>query len=233
MENYWINLILLSDATFGRGEGVAGVVDQEVDYDGDGVPYLHGKTLKGLLNEECANLLYALHLQSSDVARWEAAAQRLLGSPGSRLAADAHMRVGPARLPADLRRALHQEILARRLTSADVLATLTTIRRQTAVDETTGAPDTGTLRALRVILRQTHFTAPVTFPYGAHPDDVTLLSACVLALRRAGIGRNRGRGRLCATLHADAHGAPGEDITRAQLAHFAHIITAHASEVAQ
>ena len=43
--------------------------------------------------------------------------------------------------------------------------------------------------------------------------DLPLLAACILALRRAGTGRNRGRGRLRASLHADADGRPGRDIT--------------------
>ena len=40
--------------------GVAGLIDREVEHDRYGLPYLHGRTLKGLLGEEADNLLYAL-----------------------------------------------------------------------------------------------------------------------------------------------------------------------------
>jgi hypothetical protein len=224
METYWLCFTLLSDATFGRGEGLAGLVDQEVDHDQDGLPYLRGRTLKGLLNEECANILYALERQRADVERWRSAAQRLLGGPGSTLKDDARMRVGPARLPADLRQAVRQALEAAGVTlqPADVLDSLTTIRRQTAVDEETGVPEEGTLRAMRVVLRRTPFEARLTFLDGANrQEDLPLLSACVLALRRAGTGRNRGRGRLRASLHADQNGRPGKDITQEQFKLFA------------
>lgn len=225
METYWLCFTLLSDATFGRGEGLAGLVDQEVDHDRYGLPYLRGRTLKGLLNEECANILYALEQQGDDPARWKKAAQRLLGGPGSTLADDALLRVGDARLPADLRRAVRQALEAKGATlrPADVLDSLTTIRRQTAVNEKTGVPDEGTLRAMRVVLRQTPFEARLTFPGGTEPDDLPLLAACILALRQAGTGRNRGRGRLWATLRADREDGdgPGEDITQQQFSIFA------------
>lgn len=63
MTAYKLQFDLRSAATFGRGDGVAGLVDEEVEHDGDGLPFLRGRTLKGLLAEECANILYALELQ--------------------------------------------------------------------------------------------------------------------------------------------------------------------------
>ncbi len=42
---------LLSDTTFGRGEGTAGVVDVEVEHDAWGLPFLGGKALRGLLRD--------------------------------------------------------------------------------------------------------------------------------------------------------------------------------------
>ena len=48
METYYLKMLLLSDTTFGRGDGVAGLIDQEVEHDPNGFPYLRGRTLKGL-----------------------------------------------------------------------------------------------------------------------------------------------------------------------------------------
>src|SRR5437762_1647556 len=56
-----LQLELESDTAFGRGEGLAGLLDDEVEYDlATGLPFVRGRTLKGLLVEECANLLFAV-----------------------------------------------------------------------------------------------------------------------------------------------------------------------------
>lgn len=39
----WLKFTLLSDTAFGRGDGVAGLVDAEVLHDPYGLPYLGGK----------------------------------------------------------------------------------------------------------------------------------------------------------------------------------------------
>ena len=60
MHIYRLTFTLLSDATFGRGEGIAGLIDREVEHDRFGLPYLRGRTLKGLVSEEADNLLFVL-----------------------------------------------------------------------------------------------------------------------------------------------------------------------------
>ncbi len=199
--NLELHFTLLSDATFGRGDGVTGLVDQEVEYDPNtGLPFLRGRTLKGLLVEECANILYALDGHPGH-ARLEAAAQFLFGEAGSTYKEAGHLYVGPAQLPQALQKTVQADIEGERLRPAEVLASLTDIRRQTAVDEQTGAPDEGSLRAMRVIIRQTPFIAHLTLDQTPENDDpLALLNACVMAFRRVGTSRNRGRGRLQAAL---------------------------------
>lgn len=202
MKELDLRLILLSDATFGRGDGVAGLLDIEVQHDAVGLPYLGGRTLKGLLGAECDDLVFAVgRAVPAQQGRWQTAAARLFGKSGAHLVGTAILRVGPAQLPQDLHDALAQDIASERLTRADVLETLTTIRRQTALDES-GAPRKETLRTLRVILRETAFTARLIFTSEPTTDDLALLAATVKALRRAGTGRNRGRGRVQAELLA-------------------------------
>ena len=205
----WLQLTLESDATFGRGDGVAGGVDAEVQHDAYGLPFLGGRTLKGLLRAECAEVLYALRLTRLEVAKWEQAAAFLFGAPGSRDEAG-HLRVGDARLPADLRLAVARDfdsIPDSNRRDAEWgqrwrcnLEALTTLRRQTAMDHATGAPLKNTLRTMRVILRQTPFVARLDFT--AEPSDAArwLLAAGARALHRAGTGRNRGRGLLTTEL---------------------------------
>jgi len=188
-------------------------VDEEVEHAAaTGLPFLRGRALKGLLVEECANLLFAVSRQKCPRApTLRQAAKFLFGQAGSTLEDDAMMRVGPAQLPRELCEAVAAEVARRnpRVTPADVLESLTAVRRQTAVDEVTGAPEQGSLRSMRVVLRDTPFVAELGF--SAEPDDcaLSLLAACVKSLHRAGTGRNRGRGRLTASLC----GPDGKDLT--------------------
>lgn len=214
-----LHLKLLSDATFGRGDGVAGLIDAEVEHDAvTGLPFLRGRALKGLLAEECANILFALSTSNPEAAsRLAKAGQFLFGKAGSTLEDDALMHVGAAMLPEELRLAVETNVKRREFTPADVLDSLTAIRRQTAVDEQTGAPDEGSLRSMRVVLRDTTLTAQLDFDRDPPSDELALLTACVLSLRRGGTGRNRGRGRLQVWLN-------DEPFTRARFGSFQNIV---------
>ncbi|WP_299757770.1 RAMP superfamily CRISPR-associated protein [uncultured Chloroflexus sp.] len=198
MTTYMLRFTLQSGATFGRGDGVAGLLDEEVDRDADGMPFLRGRTLKGLLAEECANLLYALTLQEK-AEQWRDRAYRVFGYPGSTSKDTGMLRVGDARLPKPLRDAIRVMIDTADLSADEVFESLTAIRRQTSINEH-GAPEKGSLRSMRIILPGTIFESRLEF--AETPDDQTLalVAACVLAWRRAGTGRNRGRGRLQAHL---------------------------------
>lgn len=216
---YHLNFTLLSDATFGRGEGVPGLVDEEAEHNRYGLPYLRGRTLKGLLVEECANILYALRRQQPPVDKyrqWQIAADRLFGVSGTTTGETAILRISDACLPDDLQQTVAWQIERNQLTRLDVLESLTAIRRQTAMDAETGRPDDGSLRAMRVILRQTPFSAHLRFIQRPDPIELALLSACVQAFRWAGVGRNRGRGQLTARLLDEQQ----KDVTAAHFEHF-------------
>jgi len=204
MRTYFLRFMLKSDATFGRGDGVAGLVDTEVQHDGYGCPYLGGRALKGLLVSECADLRAAL--PDAIRPRWEEAAQHLFGSPGSALEDNALLSIGDAPLPSDLRAAIAQDVKRKTLRREEVLESLTALRRQTAIDGN-GVAKEGSLRTMRVILRETPFEAALHFTEEPTEDDLALLAACIKAFRRAGTGLTRGRGRLIAELLDESHKA--------------------------
>jgi hypothetical protein len=200
MQTYKLHITLKSDTTSGRGDGVAGLVDVEVEHDRYGMPYLRGRSLKGLIVEEWANLRFALQSAGVDLQRWDDAAYGLFGQPGSTLDDGATLHVGHARLPEDLRQAIIADIRQEKYQPADVLDALTAVRYQTAID-LSGTPETGTLRSMRVILRETPLEATLRFAEAPSDDALALLSACTRAVRRLGTGRNRGRGRVEMRLH--------------------------------
>jgi len=196
---------LLSDATFGRGEGVPGEVDAEVQHDDLGMPYFGARALKGVLAQECADLLYALG--QSEVGRWREVAAALFGRPGSSNDEAGALIVGDAQLPPKLRQAVAYAVIKQGTSRYQVLTSLTTVRKQTANSVETGAPMDQTLRAMRVVLRGTEFIAPLYFRTAVSEDALALLAACVASLRRLGMGRNRGRGEVEAWL-TDPQGNP-------------------------
>ncbi|MBH8551277.1 RAMP superfamily protein [Nostocaceae cyanobacterium CENA357] len=213
---YQLKITLLSDTTFGRGDGVAGLIDQEVEHDSCGFPYLRGRTLKGLLREECDNLIAVLH---DSRPYWENLACTLFGTPGSTVGTIAAMHVGDACLPDDLREAIAWQIQDESLKREEVLESLTTIRRQTAIDSQTGTADEGSLCSFRVVIRQLEFKADLIFEGQPSDEMLSILAVGVLALRRVGSGRNRGRGYVRCTLHNHA----GKEVTRDYVSLFGQI----------
>ncbi len=208
-----LTFTLKSDATFGRGTLVSGLVDSEIEYDvATGLPFLRGRTLRGMLVEECANIHYAIGTH----AELERCAAYLFGQPGSTLTDKGHLRVGAATLPKQLCDAVRADIKAGRLTSSAVLESLTTVRRQSSISPD-GTPEHKSLRAMRVLVREIIFSAELVFDPPSNSTDkenaLSLLTACVMAWRRGGTARNRGRGRLCASL-----GTPTEQAQR--MGHF-------------
>ena len=190
---------LLSAATFGRGDGVPGLVDREVEQDRNGLPFLRGRTLRGLLAEEMESLLYALGEKKKD---WERSRDRLLGVEARMIDETGILHVGDGCLPDGIRRLIAVTLDENKLGSADVLESLTAIRRQTAMTAF-GAPESASLRSMRVVLRGTIFASQLVFDEVPTEFDKALLAATALAWRRAGTGRNRGRGRLRAWIQDD------------------------------
>lgn len=227
MNMEWLQITLESDTTFGRGDGVAGAVDQEVQHDEFGLPYLSGRTLKSLLTAECAEVLDAL--QRAGVAAWDewyAAGRFVFGDSGSRNES-AGLRVSDARLPFDLRAAIANDFaqLVQQKSDqresawgskrAEILESITALRRQTAMDES-GAPKDDSLRTMRVILRDTIFYAPLDWRQEPNEYAKMLFAACAQSFRRAGTGRNRGRGKL----RAEWFGADGASLSEKFLPSF-------------
>lgn len=198
MNNYSLKITLLSDTTFGRGDGIAGYIDAEVEHDEYGLPFLRGRALKGLLAEECANVLFLL---GASATNWFETANKLFGKDGSKAEDNSDIYVGNAVFSDDLRQAVKfaVEDAGSQITADEVLKSLTTIRRQTAI-EADGAPQKNSLRSARVILRETDFVSEIGFR--SNPDEkmLALLAASAKSLQRLGLGRNRGRGKVAVAL---------------------------------
>jgi hypothetical protein len=203
----YLRIKLNSAATFGRADGVAGLVDREIENDKDGFPFLRGRSLKGLLAENAENVVFALEEQNRK--GWRLLKEKLFGQPGRGGSKEQGiLHVGDATLPQQLRFLIQKERLNPKteFTQEKVFNSLTGIRRQTSVNPD-GGSDEGSLRAMRVLLRGVVLHAPLSFDASFNKaaaseqnKALALLAAIVLDFRRAGTGRNRGRGWLQADL---------------------------------
>ncbi|MCB1057343.1 MAG: RAMP superfamily protein [Acidobacteria bacterium] len=180
---------LLSDTTFGRGEGTAGAVDVEVEHDRFGCPFLGGKTLRGMLRDSWLSM-------SPHFPGLEKAAERVLGLSGD-VQERSILRVGDAVLGETVRSWIRKAVERPNhpIAALEILEGFTDIRHQTAEARLTGAPAQGTLRASRVVLRGTCFHAPLSFEQPT-ADDLRCLALAALGVRHGGSARNRGRGHL-------------------------------------
>lgn len=196
----FLRIELLSDATFSRGEARPGVVDIEIEHDDYGLPFIGGRTVRGLLRDSWLSM----HGHFSELAQ---AAVRVLGRNRA-LDESCRLRIGDALLPEALRNAVRAALerdQETRLAPEAILAALTSIRYQTAEERETGGPAEQTLRSSRVALRGLYFDAPLVWlnDYAPTADDLRVLALCALATRHGGLLRNRGRGHIRVTLNGD------------------------------
>lgn len=190
MSTFTLEIDLLSDTAFGVGSGVSALINNEIQHDHKGLPTLSGRAIKGLLVNECSEILFAL--PDDKKSRWEKAALNLFGKRGEMLEDTAGVFIADAAMPPDLVAAIHSD---NKLTRQEILDSLTSIRRQTAMN-VMGAPDDDTLRSVRVLMSGFTLYAPLSFMQELGDDEKALLAACIMSLRRAGLNRNRGKGRL-------------------------------------
>lgn len=188
-----ISVEILSDAAFSRGEGTAGFVDIEVEHDELGLPFLGGKTLRGLLRDSWLSMKHCFSELSSS-------GDRIFG-PEADFEERSILRIGDAVVDAETRCWI-EVAESRKNYKVDpklVLGALTDIRVQTSEDRKTGAPEETTLRSVRVVVRGLTLQSPLCWLDEPTADDQRCLALALLATRHAGLARNRGRGhiRLC------------------------------------
>lgn len=193
----FIEIELLSDAAFSRGEGAAGVVDIEVEHDDLGLPFLGGKTIRGLLRDSWLSMCGCFQELGG-------AGERVFG-PEADVEERSILRIGDAVVDEETRRWI--EAAEKRqnnpLTPVEVLEALTDVRRQTSEERRTGAPAETTLRSVRVVIRGLKLRAPLHWFQKPTEADVRVLALAALATRHAGLARSRGRGHIRMSLDGD------------------------------
>lgn len=190
MEEYGLEITLESDACFCSGPGFAGEADLDIEQERCGLPIIRGRSLKGLLTEECAFLLKVFSEKC-----WQEAAAAMFGAPGGKEIAK--LRIQNAYLPGSLRIACLEAIDRpdNPLRPDQILRSLSTVRFQTKINAQ-GVPQKHSLRSTRLALKGLCFFSSLKGGETLTKDEKALLAACVLSLRRGGLNRNRGWGKM-------------------------------------
>ena len=196
-QSQFIQIELLSDAAFSRGEGTAGVVDIEVEHDELGLPFLGGKTLRGLLHDTWLSMQYCF-------PELNLLADRIFGSDAD-FDENSILRIGDAVVDSETRNWIEAAVSRQShpICPKMVLEVLTDIRQQTSEERSTGAPAETTLRSIRVIIRGLKLQSPLYWLAEPTDEELRCLSLALLATRYAGLGRNRGRGHISLTLNGN------------------------------
>ena len=200
-----LHITTVSDWHVGVGRGVPGTLDAVVRRDGDGLPYLPGTTLTGVVRDACLTVARALDDGNVD-GNWQSwhryafgdAADKDVGRTTRRLS-PAAVAIGPGRLPGPLRRELRG--------SRDLVEAATAVRVSVAIDPERGRAKDRALRFTEVATGGLPLEAEVTIDL---PDEDNARAA-LTALLALGCGwctelggdRRRGLGRVALRLGTD------------------------------
>lgn len=192
----FLDVTLLSDATFGGGTGVAGEVDLEIDHDDLGLPRISGKSIRGLLKDTFISMAATIQIAPESAAK-------IFGVEGA-LLSPCLLHITDARVEESVRSWIAYALSTNKdISPRDVLHSLTDIRYQTAEERQTGAPAHHSLRSTRVIASGLTLRARLTW-YGAEDaESLRYLAMAALGTRHAGLARNRGRGLV--TIYLDGN----------------------------
>ncbi len=204
-EMFRLRLTMESDWHIGSGTGLPGNIDRLVVRDGDGLPFVPAKTLRGIWRDACERLVRGL--DDGKAGDWSSLVDRIFGSQpalGGNGSTRRHedpaqpplesaLAVGPARLPAVLRNRI-KALADRRFVEA-----MTFVKPGVKIDRRRGHAETDFLRFEEMARVGTVLEAECVLPasiIGEHRLAASaLLVAAAQLVERLGGKRRRGPGR--------------------------------------
>jgi hypothetical protein len=187
-----LTIDLLSETTFGGGGITPGEVEIEIDHDDLGLPRLSAKTIHGLFRDTWLSMQEVFRTDE-----YKESAARLFGLVAD-FGEETILRIGDAEVD-DATRSVVRRAVTREdapLSPRDILHALTNVRTQTSESRESGAPEEGTLRSSRVLIRGLRLFCRLEWLAAPVERDLEVLALTVLTTRHAGMARNRGRGHV-------------------------------------
>lgn len=179
-----IKIKLLSDLCTYSGETYNSVVDMDVVYDENGIPYIPAKRIKGCIREAVLEMK-ELNLLDDDKY------VEIFGKEGNQSSAftisNAYIKDYDKTVAA-LQQCQHKGLVS----PQNVLNQYTYTRTQTAVDLNTGVADENSLRTIRVVKKGLEFEAECNWKDTAKKSEI--LGQAISLVKHMGISRTRGLG---------------------------------------
>lgn len=198
MQDFTVQIKLLSEAIFGSGQSVPGDIDVDVVYDEYGIPYFKGKTFKGKVREEVENLRYIFkEAYGLDI---DEHIKNMFGE--SSMLEDKHgiLKFSDCTLDKKIIQALKYGIKSNMFTYNEVLNSLTQTRNFTSIDKD-GISKDKSLRSARVIKKDICFFCKIEIEKELSDLEKALLASGISSLKSIGTMESRGKGEISARLY--------------------------------
>lgn len=201
-----LTIELRSDLCAASGYSFAGVIDTDICYNENGIPYIPARRLKGCLREAAEELADAELIVGSKL-------NELFGVRGSGQAGKLVIDNAYPKNPNALNDAAKSIIINDYASRQDILELFTSVRAQTQIDEKTNTAEDNSLRYTRVVNQHSAISEiiddeskNVIFEADVlcSKEQTETLVKVAKALRSIGINRNRGLGAVkCSVAFAD------------------------------
>jgi len=209
MNNYIIEIELLSEAIFGSGQSVPGLVDTDIVHDEYGFPYMKAKTFKGNLRKSAEEIVELLKYKYKK--DYSVYLEELFGKSNNWLDNQNSLKFSDCCLDENVRKILINAVLEKKIRNDEILDSLTEIRSFTSIDAD-GSAKKGSLRQARVIKRGLKFYTTLESSLELTDIKLSIIAAAVCSLRHIGSMRTRGKGEVSCRL-LKRNGGLLEDIT--------------------
>jgi CRISPR/Cas system CSM-associated protein Csm3 (group 7 of RAMP superfamily) len=191
MNQYRLKIKLESDTLIGSGMGLGTLIDTDVVFGNDGIPYIPSKRIKGTMRDAAKEL------------------QNCLGNPkdvdtvfgtSSKMGIIQVSDLYPTGYEENIKPWLaYLSTKSNSINDKSIINFFTSIRRQTKIDTNTGVAEEHSLRTSRVLKSGIEFEGKVTL---LHNDSNFLSIVCIAIanMRHIGTMRNRGFGTITSQL---------------------------------
>ncbi|MCB2312914.1 RAMP superfamily CRISPR-associated protein [Clostridium tagluense] len=198
MNRYPISIELISETIFGNGESKNGIVNTEILLDGNGFPYLMGKTFKGYLKNAIINILKPYYDNKND-GNFKTKMQQIFGAYDYIKKQESDKDAGE-QVEGEVRftnfyieKSIAALFLGDIKNQKDIIVdSLTDIRFSIKVEE--GVAKDKSLRAARVLKKGLIFTGYIETEKPLSEKDYEFLKQGTKALKNLGINKSRGKG---------------------------------------
>lgn len=210
MKELQLEITLESDALVGSGESYGSIIDADIVFESNGLPFIPAKRIKGCLRDSVEEILFLFNRADEnykikdEIDMESCFGQRYSGNEEYRgnqgkIHFENLMLVGYNNLSNWLYSiSKENKKYASLFSKESVLSQYTRIKRQTSIDSETGTAKETSLRTMRVLKKALVFQGSISIP-----DDKKILYTLALAISNfysLGTSRNRGLGNITAKL---------------------------------